>query len=102
MEKMQPIDKRMKFQIDKLLKAAASGKLASKSSSTALAHAPRPDQLMPLEETRPDKSNRSNKNKSDGVYRPPKLAAVHFEEIDAKSKAKKQRQVRHTQICLIA
>ena len=82
--------------MDKLLKVAATGKLSSDAGRAALSHRPDLDQLMPLEDGDGEGAGRRGKdNAGDGVYRPPKLQAAHYEEERGKkAEDKKARQVR--------
>lgn len=86
LEKIRPIDSKLKYQIDKLVKSAVSGTEDDPSSYRA-----NPENLIGKlndedsdegssedgEEGTKEKGNNAEK-KSAGVYVPPKLAAVHY------------------------
>lgn len=87
LEKIRPIDQKLKYQIDKLVKTTVTGTSANNDPSNFKAN---PDALMPKldgadedsdsEEDDDDPANKSKQSRKSGVYVPPKLAAVHYGE----------------------
>lgn len=83
LEKMRPIDQKLKYQIDKLIKAAATG---GRDESDPLRFKANPDNFADKldeddengdeEESDKDEDIKSKKSK---VYVPPKLTAVHYD-----------------------
>ncbi|KOB75779.1 Neuroguidin-A [Operophtera brumata] len=102
LEKIRPIDSKLKYQIDKLVKTAVVG--ATSEDDPQSYHA-NPDNLVSkidesdessdASEDGQDKKDKANKS---NVYVPPKLAAVHFDEAnsridnDKKNKEKSRKQ----------
>jgi U3 small nucleolar ribonucleoprotein protein LCP5 len=80
---MRPIDHKLKHQIDKLVKTAATGSAGGSDPSSFCAH---PENMISkVEESEESESEHEDNNagsKEDktkkGVYVPPKLAAVHY------------------------
>lgn len=84
LEKIRPIDHKLKYQIDKLVKTAVTGDGGTDDPDNFKAN---PDALVPKidgedEETdsedEDDGEKPKNANKKSGIYVPPKLAAVHY------------------------
>lgn len=81
LEKIRPIDHKLKYQIDKLVKTAVTGSSEDDPSS----YRANPDNLIGKMDDASDESDsdssekvgKGEKSKS-GVYVPPKLAAVHY------------------------
>lgn len=71
LEKIRPIDHKLKYQIDKLVKTAVTGTNAN-DPTTFRAN---PDNLIDHSES--EDEEKAEKTKSD-VYVPPKLSAVHY------------------------
>jgi hypothetical protein len=88
LEKMRPIDHRLKHQIDKLVKTAATGSAVGSDPSNFCAH---PENMISKveesEESETEDEDNNAGNKEDklkkGVYVPPKLAAVHYGKLIA-------------------
>lgn len=89
LEKIRPIDSKLKYQIDKLVKAAVIG---GDSVNDPQSYQPNPTNLISkINDSDEDSSVVSNDecgkmdtiNKS-SIYVPPKLAAVHFTETESK------------------
>ncbi|KAM3940181.1 neuroguidin [Leptodactylus fuscus] len=89
LEKMRPIEQKLKYQIDKLVRAAVTGSLAE---NDPLRFKPNPQNLMSkLEES--DKEGADSDEEESGVekkshsksrkYVPPKLAPVHYDDTEA-------------------
>lgn len=84
LEKVRPIDHKLKYQIDKLVKSAVGG-----TSGDATSFKANPDNLMAQlddqsdseeggeDSDEDDTQEKSSKSKS-GVYVPPKMSAVHY------------------------
>ncbi|DBA96237.1 TPA: hypothetical protein ACH3X3_002431 [Trebouxia sp. C0006] len=94
LEKIRPIDKKLQYQMDKLLMAAQlqiSGKdqeVAADSTaavSDPLRFGPKPDQLIP-------KLAQDTQATEGGVYRPPKLNPVSMDNDPDKDYGKKERR----------
>ncbi|KPJ06481.1 Neuroguidin-A [Papilio machaon] len=98
LEKIRPIDSKLKYQIDKLVKTAVVGSVTEDDPQSYHAN---PDNLVSKiddndntsdesdnEESRKDKSSKSN------IYVPPKLAAVHFDESTSKVESEKKNKER--------
>jgi len=80
LEKIKPVEKKLKYQIDKLLKIAADPDAAQRAQKDPMSFRPNIDNLMEDEV-------------SDGgqdVYRPPKLTAVSMGDKEDKKKQKKR------------
>ncbi|XP_063769674.1 neuroguidin isoform X2 [Pseudophryne corroboree] len=89
LEKMRPIDQKLKYQIDKLVRAAVTGSLGE---NDPLRFRPNPQNLMSkLEESDKEASDGDEEKigpgkKSQGTtrkYRPPRLAPVHYDDTEA-------------------
>ncbi|XP_030066204.1 neuroguidin isoform X1 [Microcaecilia unicolor] len=94
LEKMRPIDQKLKYQIDKLVKAAVTGSL---DESDPLRFKPNPDNLISkLSESEEEEKVESGGAKDSGKknpgkirkYVPPRLAPVHFDETEAERERK--------------
>ncbi|XP_014204056.1 neuroguidin isoform X1 [Copidosoma floridanum] len=81
LEKIRPIDYKLKYQIDKLVKTAVTG---TTNSDDPINFKPNPDALVgQLDETEEESGSEEEaegaKTQKSGVYKPPKLAAVHYD-----------------------
>ncbi|PNF17839.1 Neuroguidin [Cryptotermes secundus] len=84
LEKMRPIDHKLKHQIDKLVKTAATGSTGGSDPTHFRAH---PENMVSKAEESEESESEGEDDKSDdkqgkvkkGVYVPPKLAAVHYD-----------------------
>jgi U3 small nucleolar RNA-associated protein 3 len=85
LEKIKPIDSKLKYQVDKLVrqanKPAGSSTKSQSGGADPLSFKPQPSQLL--------SSKQREANDGDAVYRPPRMAAA--EMVDEKSKAKEKR-----------
>ncbi|KAM8731404.1 neuroguidin [Acanthopagrus schlegelii] len=101
LEKMRPLDQKLKYQIDKLLRTAVTGSLAE---NDPLQLRPNPENLISKlsdsEESEGEAETKTEKkaaHSSGRKYVPPKIAAVHYDgdmtEADRK-KAQAERQKR--------
>jgi U3 small nucleolar ribonucleoprotein protein LCP5 len=116
LEKMRPIEQKLKFQVDRLLQTgdvsvASEATSVGVSAEHALLYKPNPNALAGVVQTK--KSGKKNQQKgsadtdsseveavlvvndgqeeeNDGLYRPPKLAPMYFEDKSTKGKTKKQ------------
>ncbi|CAG8483058.1 5276_t:CDS:2 [Paraglomus brasilianum] len=95
LEKIKPIEQKLKYQIDKLIRTAKFGENTETERATAkaamidpLSFKPNPDNFVAgTEESKNDVTDDSQ-----GVYKAPKLAPVHFEEDKGNlSKREKER-----------
>lgn len=84
LEKMRPIEQKLKYQIDKLVKTAVTG-VANKEDP--LQFTAKPENLIPKLDVDADDDNKDDdddsesggkKNKA-GIYVPPKVAALHYD-----------------------
>ncbi|XP_053558298.1 neuroguidin [Bombina bombina] len=90
LEKMRPIDQKLKYQIDKLVRAAVTGSL---SENDPLSFKPNPQNLMSkLDESGEEESDDDGDGESGTVkksegrfkkYIPPRLVPVHYDETEA-------------------
>lgn len=77
LEKIRPIDHKLKYQIDKLVKTAVSGSNANDPSM----YKANPDNMLENSEeegSEEESEGETKTGKSSGVYVPPKLSAVHY------------------------
>ncbi|RLN02961.1 hypothetical protein BBJ28_00000933 [Nothophytophthora sp. Chile5] len=75
LERVRPLDRKMKYQVDKMLKVAVAG---GKGLDESLSYAPNPDQLAA--EDGQDDEEEGVEGAKDGIYRAPRLASVPYEE----------------------
>lgn len=98
LEKLRPMDKKLKYQVEKMLQLASANTLQMDES---LQFGPNPDALMSkLDDEEPEADrNTSTKVKSDGLYRVPKIAAVPYEEqVSTFEREKKLREKQHQRL----
>lgn len=113
LEKIRPIDYKLRYQIDKLVKTAITG---TSSASDPNSFKPNPSNLIsklgeeaaanddesdsddsddePKAATSSSQKKRSSKESSgggSGVYVPPKLSAVHYDEGDSKAERSRKQ-----------
>jgi len=82
LERMRPVEHKLKYQIEKLLKIASTGKLGANDPLQFKAN---PANLMSKERDDEDSSDDDTTKKDSsksGAYVPPKLAAMHYDEDD--------------------
>ena len=90
LEKIRPINKKLSYQIDKLIKMAS---MSEGGSSNPLSFKPNLDNLVNKDEEDDDSDGGDNDKQSKGVYMPPRVTAVPYEEEDKlKKKQDKARQ----------
>ncbi|KAF9120436.1 hypothetical protein BGW39_011382 [Mortierella sp. 14UC] len=97
LEKMKPVEQKLKYQIDKLVRAAVVGQQDGEAQSNAagadpLAFKPNPKNLV-LDNENGDEGDEQDNDDQDGdnktgIYKAPKMAPVHFEE-DSSAVAKR-------------
>jgi U3 small nucleolar ribonucleoprotein protein LCP5 len=101
LDKMKPIENKLKYQIDKLVRAAVvenTQKVEAKANVTTseavaadpLAFKPNPLNLLNKDNDEEDEEEDEDTNAA-GVYRPPKLAPVNFDENAGRKSGKKER-----------
>ncbi|CAG9566783.1 unnamed protein product [Danaus chrysippus] len=107
LEKIRPIDSKLKYQIDKLVKTSVVGQT---SEDDPQAYRANPDNLVSkLDEGDVDSNEESDDGKKDksnksNIYVPPKLAAVHYTDslskanIDKKSKEQAKKQLLNSSV----
>lgn len=94
LEKIRPIDHKLKYQIDKLVKTAVTGQNENDPTSFRA----NPDNLAGKDSENSDSDDSvdngvTKTDKKPGVYAPPKLSAVHYtEDIDKKSEERNKRK----------
>ncbi|XP_003382464.1 PREDICTED: neuroguidin-like [Amphimedon queenslandica] len=89
LEKMRPLEMKLKYQIDKLVKAASSTGLAV-SVNDPLNYKPNPNNLVPKIKESDGRSIGSNP----GKYVPPKVRAMPFEDDTQKEEKKREKKRR--------
>ncbi|KAE9008269.1 hypothetical protein PR003_g12603 [Phytophthora rubi] len=78
LERIRPLDRKMKYQVDKMLKVALSG---GKGLDESLSYAPNPDELAAEDGQDDDEEGEEGgSGGKDGIYRAPRLASVPYEE----------------------
>ncbi|KAG0255560.1 hypothetical protein BG011_005064 [Mortierella polycephala] len=99
LEKMKPVEQKLKYQVDKLIRAAVVGQQEGEAQLNAegadpLAFKPNPKSLV-LDNTGNDEGEEQDEEQdgsagasSSGIYKAPKMAPVHFEE-DSSAVAKR-------------
>ncbi|XP_073232300.1 neuroguidin-like isoform X1 [Porites lutea] len=89
LEKMRPIDQKMKYQIDKMIKAATTG--IAGGGNDPLRFKPNPDNMATkLDDQDSESSDEEDGQKKSKVYVPPKVAAVPYDE-DGDKKTRKEK-----------
>ncbi|OAD74988.1 hypothetical protein PHYBLDRAFT_111594 [Phycomyces blakesleeanus NRRL 1555(-)] len=94
LDKMKPIEVKLKYQIDKLVRTAVMGTQKAETGAVTSATAVANDPLA----FKPNPMNLLNRNdddeeEDDGVYRPPKLAPVNYDAgKDRKSKEERNEE----------
>ncbi|TRY55767.1 hypothetical protein DNTS_008483 [Danionella cerebrum] len=80
LEKMRPLDQKLKYQIDKLVRTAVTGKL---SENDPLHFRPNPQNLVSKlsesENSEDDDGNKIEKDPSAKKYVPPRIAPMHYD-----------------------
>ena len=104
MEKMRPLDGKLKYQIDRLVKLAGMGEQEQTSSTL------RPNPMALLAKEGGDGEQESSENESedgdsddgrgkegtliaggDGIYRPPRMESARFDDAEAKAERQEER-----------
>ncbi|KAI7873304.1 Sas10/Utp3/C1D family-domain-containing protein [Mucor mucedo] len=101
LDKMKPIENKLKYQIDKLVRAAVvettqkNEEKAAITTSQAVAADPLAFKPNPLNLLNKDNDDEDEEDDEDtnaaGVYRPPKLAPVNYDENAGRKSGKKER-----------
>lgn len=94
LEKIRPIDKKMQYQIEKLLKLSsadlAKAEEQEEKAKDPLQFRPNPEALVPkVEEAEAE---------GDAVYRPPKITPMAFEDQVDKKKRKEEKRLRESKV----
>ncbi|KAK3932516.1 Neuroguidin, partial [Frankliniella fusca] len=99
LERIRPIDHKLKYQIDKLVKAAVTGKTDDNDPSQFRANPENfanklgeSDGGSGSSDDSDDEKSESKDKKKSGVYVPPKLAAVHYDG-DETTVSRQQKQL---------
>lgn len=90
LEKLRPLDKKLQYQIDKLVKLAATGAAseATEAAQDPLRFKPRPDRMV----TAAGAAAEASLEEGDLAYRVNKLSAMHFDEDERAAEAKERRE----------
>lgn len=94
LEKIRPIDSKLKYQIDKLVK---SDIVHGDSAENPQSYHPNPGNLISKiddsdkDSSASDDGNEEEKTNKSNIYVPPKLAAVHFDETESREKKSKEK-----------
>ncbi|XP_046961649.1 neuroguidin [Vanessa cardui] len=96
LEKIRPIDSKLKYQIDKLVKTAVVGNTEDDPQSY---HANPGNLVSKIENDEEDSSesdsgDKKEKSEKSNVYVPPKLAAVHFDDSISRNDTEKKNKER--------
>ncbi|KAM9774897.1 neuroguidin [Syngnathus typhle] len=101
LEKMRPLDHKLKYQIDKLVRTAVTGSLAE---NDPLQLRPNPENLISkLSESEDEEGQVSEKkvaHSADKKYIPPKIAAVYYDGDMTEADKKKAQMERQRRIAL--
>ncbi|KAG0162844.1 hypothetical protein DFQ28_000669 [Apophysomyces sp. BC1034] len=100
LDRMKPIESKLKYQIDKLVRTAVMGTQKTDQEPTStdavandpLAFKPNPMNLLSKDEDAEDEDEAEDDSKS--IYRPPKLAPVSYEESGGKQSKRDKDQAR--------
>ncbi|OQR91305.1 neuroguidin, partial [Thraustotheca clavata] len=97
LERIRPLDRKLKYQVDKLLKIAVSN---TTGLDETLSYAPNPDQLKnddddDDQEDNDDEDGDAADKKKDGVYKAPRMASVPYEEEEREADKKAKRDERN-------
>ncbi|KDO34490.1 hypothetical protein SPRG_00553 [Saprolegnia parasitica CBS 223.65] len=98
LERMRPLDRKLKYQVDKLLKIAVSD---VSQLDEALSYAPNPDALKADDDAdsdageNDDEDSYEGKKSKDGVYRAPRMASVPYDEEEKEADKKAKRDERN-------
>ncbi len=77
-EKVRPVDLKLKYQIDKLVKIASSG--VSGGVTNPLSFRPNPDNLLGKNEVEEEEASDEEGKEKTGVYVPPKVSAMPYDD----------------------
>lgn len=100
LDKMKPVEAKLKYQIDKLVRAAVMGtqqqqQQQQQDEADPLAFKPNPMNLLARDD---DEDNEEEDEEEEdgkrGVYRPPKLAPVVFDEDGTKASKREKQEAR--------
>ncbi|KAI7887433.1 hypothetical protein K492DRAFT_155022 [Lichtheimia hyalospora FSU 10163] len=98
LDKMKPVEAKLKYQIDKLVRAAVMGtqqQPPSQQEEDPLAFKPNPMNLLARDD---DEDNEEEEEEEEdvkkGVYRPPKMAPVVFDEDGTKASKREKQEAR--------
>eukprot|EP00163_Fabomonas_tropica_P016225 TRINITY_DN29190_c0_g1_i1.p1 TRINITY_DN29190_c0_g1~~TRINITY_DN29190_c0_g1_i1.p1 ORF type:complete len:713 (-),score=260.64 TRINITY_DN29190_c0_g1_i1:65-2203(-) len=90
MEKLRPLDSKLKFQIDKLLALASSSENGTSKDENMTGRA-NVDNV--IDDDIDDEQGRQNGD-GDNVYRPPKMMSVQYDETETRGSAKERKEAR--------
>jgi len=93
LERMRPVEHKLKYQIEKLLKLASEGKLGENDPLQFKAN---PNNLISKVEEDSSDEDDDKKDKKSGAYVPPKIASMHYEgDIDQQTSKAAEKTQRH-------
>ncbi|KAJ2931325.1 hypothetical protein H1R20_g5652, partial [Candolleomyces eurysporus] len=93
LEKVDALESRMRYQIEKLLKTAEQAEDADLVTNDPLAFKPNPQNLVGDDNSYQSEEEEEDKTTSgDGIYRPPHLAPVPYIEKSSKGRRERERQ----------
>eukprot|EP00043_Microstomoeca_roanoka_P026957 m.13097 g.13097 ORF g.13097 m.13097 type:complete len:290 (+) comp7152_c0_seq1:195-1064(+) len=92
MDKLKPLDRKLKYQIDKIVKIAATEDQGA--ADDALQFRPNPSALRPKDGTADAKDGQG---REDGIYQPPKIAAAPYTDDDPAAAREEKRKERERQ-----
>ncbi|KAM6202552.1 neuroguidin [Rhynchocyon petersi] len=100
LEKIRPLDQKLKYQIDKLVKTAMTGSL---SENDPLRFKPHPSNMMSKLSSEDDEEDEDGQSEASGKksvkgtskkYVPPRLVPVHYDETEAEREKKRLERAR--------
>lgn len=101
LDKMKPVEAKLKYQIDKLVRAAVMGtqqqqQQQQQDEADPLAFKPNPMNLLARDDDDEDNEEEDEEEEDGkrGVYRPPKLAPVVFDEDGTKASKREKQEAR--------
>eukprot|EP00794_Sanderia_malayensis_P019175 gene19175-21096_t len=92
-EKIKPVDLKLKYQIDKLLKLASSGEV-NNGTVNPLSFKPNPGNLAAKAEVRDEDESADEKKDKSGIYVPPKVSAMPYDDDTWTSRKRKLEERR--------
>lgn len=90
LEKIRPLEQKLKYQIDKYIKIATRGETDPNDPTSFKANPAMMNDASDNEDEETDKKKKKKKDKEDGedkpgIYKPPRLSSVHYDGDETKS-----------------